>query len=345
MAGLQDWLIGVLEKHHGLDMDMSDALAPDEDDAANAYYATRRQRMAVIKKERGAGDERPAKRRAEKVSEADSTFVLPTEQTEPVTTLSSALIFIFGERKIGKTSLAAQFPNALVLAFETGYKGLRVYKSDIADWTSAKLALRAIKKDKSFKTIVVDTGDLAYKYAEAAACKKLGIDDPSEEEWGRGWRAVRKEFEGWLTSLTATGKGVIVLSHSHEQEVRQRGGVTYDRIMPTMAKAAREIVEGMVDVWAYYQYDGTRRVLTILGDDHIAAGHRFGERFRTPEGLRVRQIDMGESEQEAYRNFVACFSNKYTPPTPEDLAVDEEPEEETDRPVRKKKTLKKVRVK
>lgn len=306
--------------------------------------------MAVVKKDRPSGDdEAPAKRKATKKSdEVIAAFQLPTEMTEPANTLSSVLALIYGERKIGKTSLAAQFPDALILAFEIGYKGLRVYKHDIDSWLTAKAAVKAIKKDKRFKTVVLDTVDLAYKYCEADFCKRNAIDDPSDMEWGRGWRGIKKEFEGLLTSIAATGKGVIMLAHSEEKEIRPRKGEPYDRIQAIMSKAAREITEGMVDIWAYYQFDGQRRVLTILGDDHIAAGHRFGERFRTPDGTRLRNIDMGNTEQEAYKNFVLAFNNKYTPKDDDDLASedpepdDEEEEVVEERPRRslKKKTLK-----
>jgi len=38
------------------------------------------------------------------------------------------------------------------------------------------------------------------------------------------------------------------------------------------------------------------------------------DRFRTPAGKPVRQIDMGRSAKRAYKNLVAAFNNEYEPP-------------------------------
>lgn len=254
--------------------------------------------------------------------------------TAPIDDLGGCMLLIYGERKIGKTSLAAMFGKTFVMAFEVGYKGLRVFAKDVPDWEHARGYLRLLKKDRSYKTVTIDTADIAFALCELWTCKRLGISDISEAEWGKGWRALRKEFESFLVELTKTGKGIIIISHSQEREVKTRSGDAYDRIMPTMAKAAREIVEGMVDIWACYQYDGDRRILTIEGDDHISAGHRFGERFRTPDGQRLRNIDMGTSAKEAYKNFVAAWNNKY------DADSDDLVEEEEDEKPKKKSKFK-----
>jgi hypothetical protein len=83
--------------------------------------------------------------------------------------------------------------------------------------------------------------------------------------------------------------------------------------MPTMSNQARKTVEGLVDIWACFQYDGRRRVITIAGDDHVAAGHRFATRFRTPDGRPLRHIYMGRTADDALRNFEAAWRNEYEP--------------------------------
>jgi hypothetical protein len=284
--------------------------------------------MAVVKRERA--DEEPRERKKFKAPKSEPVdFVLPEDKTEPISDLGGAVILITGEKKIGKTSLANQFGKNLVLAFEVGYKGLRIFKSDVPNWDTARAALKVLRKDKHYTTVTVDTADKSFTQCDAWVCRRLGITHPSEEDWGKGWAAIRKEYTDWIDGLTYTSKGVILISHSQEREVKKRGGESYDRIMPTMPKQAREIVEGLVDIWCHYQYDGDRRILTILGDDHISAGHRFTERFRTPDGVPIRNIDMGRSPEEAYRNFKAAWHNKYEPEFDEDLAQDTRPKKKT----------------
>jgi hypothetical protein len=176
-----------------------------------------------------------------------------------------------------------------------------------------------LKKSDQFNTVVVDIVDKLYPMVEDYTCEKLVISDLADEEWGKGWRENRKEFERVFGQLLNMGKGVIFISHAQEQEIETREGDKYDRMMPTMHKRMRDLVEGSVDVWAYYTYAGRRRVLQILGDDHVSAGHRLEGRFLTPDGRPIRRIDMGASPQEAYRNVVRAFHNKFVPPRDSDV--------------------------
>lgn len=279
--------------------------------------------MAVVKRERSDEEDRPKKYKAPKSESA--VIKLSTEFTEPVDDLGTATILISGEKKIGKTSLANQFGNNLVMAHEVGYKGLRIRKEDVPDWDTARAVVKALRKDKFFNTVTIDTADKSFKQCEEWSNRRLGISHASEEDWGKGWAAIRTEYERFLDSLTHTGKGVILISHTAEREVKKRNGESYTVISSTMPRQGREIIEGLVDIWCYFGYDGNRRVLTIMGDDHISAGHRFSERFRTPDGRPIRAIDMGRSAEEGYKNFVRAWRNKYEPERDEDLMPEDRP--------------------
>lgn len=291
--------------------------------------------MAVVKKLKG--DNEKKKKKVHAVEEETEKFKLPTERSEPDDNLGSYTWLIFGEKKIGKTSLTAMIGKAVHLFTEPGGKALRLYPVVIDNWKKFKKAVRALKKDKTFTTVVVDIVDPLYPMVEDYTCEKLVIDDLADEEWGKGWRDNRKEFERVFGELLNSGKGVIFISHAQEQKVETRDGTEYDRMMPTMHKRMRELVEGSVDIWAYYTYDKRRRVLQILGDDHISAGHRLEGRFLTPDGRPIRRIDMGTSAKQGWQNVVAAFNNKYEPKKASDI---DDPEEEVSA---KKKSKFKIR--
>jgi hypothetical protein len=238
---------------------------------------------------------------------------LPTEMSEETKDLWQCLILLFGEKKIGKTAMMGKVRKAFFMATEPGHRGQTIFKRDVTSWREAKGYLKLLKKDKTFKVIVVDIVDRLYDLCSDYICDKLGISHPQEEDYGKGWHAVKKEFENFIIQLAQTGKGVALISHAEEREVTVRDGGKYDRIMPTMSNQARKTVEGLVDIWACFQYDGRRRVITIAGDDHVAAGHRFATRFRTPDGRPLRHIYMGRTADDALRNFEAAWRNEYEP--------------------------------
>lgn len=271
------------------------------------------------------------------VSDELREFTLSTTVIQPSDSLQDYSTLLFGEKKIGKTKLASLFPDAYFIKAEAGQRGI-VHRGDTVDsWKKYRKMLRLLRKDKS-RTVIVDTVDMLYGHCDEFVCSDLGVDDIAEAKWGRGWRAVRDEFTDGMQELMDLNKGVLLISHATEKEIESRKGGKIDRVQPTMANTARDICEAMVDIWAYFHYNGDDRILTIRGDEHISAGHRLDTRFRW-DGKEVRDIYMGTSAEEGLANFKACFNNKYKP-RPEDANHEVEDDETDDAPPKKKFVVK-----
>lgn len=236
-------------------------------------------------------------------------LTLPTSLSVPSENIGDYSLLCYGDKKIGKTTLASQFDKAMFLMCEPGGRALKIYQRPVRNWEDIKKYISLIVKDKQFKTVVIDTIDNAYKMCVDYICKKLVIADLSEEDWGLGWRAARDEFALEMTKLLHN-KGVIFLSHAVEREIKKRDGTKYHRISPTMSGQAREFLEGVVDIWAYYFYEDKKRFLLIEGNDHVGAGHRVEGHFRHTDGTPIVEIPMGTSSKEAHENFVKAFNNQ-----------------------------------
>ena len=262
--------------------------------------------MAVVKKKTGAMSPK-SKAKVETVSD---DLTLPKELSVPHTELGDYSWLLFGRKKVGKTMLSSKFPRTFHMMLEPGGKALKIFQRPVSKWSEFTGYVKLLEKDKSFNTQVVDTVDILYKQCSDAVCRKMGIDHPADEDWGKGWSAVRDEFTRWIQRLINNGKGTIFISHAVEREIKQRTGGSYHTIQPTLQGMARDILEGMVDIFAYFDYEGDQRILTIRGDESVAAGNRLENHFRW-EGREVPKVYMGASADEGYRNLVACFNNKY----------------------------------
>lgn len=267
--------------------------------------------MAVVKRKVGASSPKKKGRVIEDASDVE--LALPTAVSTPSDRLQDYSILLFGEKKIGKTSLASMFPRTFFLMTEPGGKALSIYQRPVTTWKEFLGYLKLLKKDSRFDTVVVDTIDLLFKLAERHALQRLGISHPSEEDWGKGWSAVRDTFTPGIQELLSLGKGVIMISHAVEREIKKRSGERYDRIQPTLGGQGRDVVEGMVDIWCYYHYDGKQRMLQIKGDDHVSAGHRLQDSHFRWKGKEVELVSMGTSKEEAFKNLIDCFNNQYNP--------------------------------
>ena len=232
---------------------------------------------------------------------------LPENPSKPETDLGKYSTLLYGREKIGKTSFAAQFPDAFFLMCEPGGKALSIYKRNVMNWAQLRGYVDLLEQNKGqFKTVVVDTVDMAAQMCVKYVCEKLAISHPSDEEWGKGWQAVTDEMSSVMSRLLKLGRGVIFISHSKEKELKKRNGTSSHRVIPTMPSQARTVLEPMVDIWAYYCYtDEGKRTLHICGDEHIAAGHRLVDRFKN-----IKEIPMGSSPLKAYENFLAAFENR-----------------------------------
>ncbi len=273
--------------------------------------------MAVKKRKvGGAGNKAPIKKK--RVGSARVQVELPTVKSEPCENLSDYSILLFGQEKIGKTSLASMFPGALFLFFEPGGKALSVYQKQINTWEEFKAYLPLlVAGGHDFTNIVIDTADIAYTLCSEYVCSNLGVSHPSEADYGKGWNAVRSEFLAVMLEYHRLQSGLLILSHDTEKEITRRNGETSHRIIPTMAKQARETLEGLVDIIAYYYFEGENRMLRVEGDDLVTAGSRLEHAFQ-----KTTLIPMGVSSQESYNNFIAAYNNELvTSVTPEKKRV------------------------
>ncbi len=244
-----------------------------------------------------------------------SGIELPTKPKAPVTDVQLYTILIYGREKTGKTTWASQFPDALFLSTEPGTKGLEIYEIPINDWKMMRDSVKALERDrKRFRTVVIDTVDIAYDMCLDYVVENLGIEYPGEdsegrEDYGKSWRAVKKEFISVVQRIIRTGRGVIFISHANTSTVKTRGGDKWDRIYPSMSKQARQTVEALVDMFFYADYakdssNKTIRVLMTEGDETVWAGHRETAGGSLPPLIPLQKTG-------SYEVFVKAFQGKY----------------------------------
>lgn len=197
--------------------------------------------------------------------------------------LREKIVVIYGEPKVGKTTIASQFPKALLLAFEKGYNALAgVMAQNITKWSEFKQALRQLEKKEVknvFETIVIDTVDLAFKACETYICQREGVDKIGDIPYGAGYKMVREEFNDSLRRIPMLEYGLVMISHAQVSTVTSEDGTEYSRTIPTLAKQPRQIVLSMADIIGYaksVERDGeSKTVLFLRGTPQFEAGSRF----------------------------------------------------------------------
>lgn len=264
-------------------------------------------KMAIVKKPIRTGGKVPLRR----PSPVADVVTLPTEKYTPSGSLGDYPILIYGERKIGKTTLASQFPMNMFLCFEPN-DSYELYKRDIQNWEDfTSLASQLLKKGThKFKTVTIDTGELSYQSAFEHACIENEFKHPQDAPYGKGWAAIRSTFYPPMLNLMKSSLGFIVICHEKEKEIETRGGRVFLKMCPDLSKQSDSLYTAQIYNIFYYFFEDGERWLQILGDDYITAGHRMKGHFLTPTGERVHKIPMGDSEEEGYKNLMDAFNNK-----------------------------------
>ena len=211
--------------------------------------------------------------------------LLAIEPNKVSTDLSGYITYIYGEGKTGKTTMASKMKNALLLAFEPGYKAIPgIRAQDITSWAQVKQVQRQLRDPKvkeAYKSIVVDTVDIAAALCEKYVCSQAGVERLNDVPYGQGWTKVKKEFEETFRAIAQDGYALFFISHSKDKVFKAKDGTEYNQIVPSCPTTYNEIVKNMADIYAfaekYLDENGENRVrLNLRSPDNRAdTGCRF----------------------------------------------------------------------
>ena len=198
--------------------------------------------------------------------------------------LKGKFVCIYSLPKVGKTSMACQFPKNLLCAFEKGYNAIAGVKPvDVTKWSDFKLVLRQLEKPEArdlFDTVTIDTIGIAWEMCEQFICAQNGVQKIADIPWGGGYSACKKEFESCLRKITQLGYGLVIIAHVDKRVEKRADDDEVEILGPAIPKRAYEIVNQLVDIIGYIDVtwddeDNSERWLYTRKTPTVMAGSRF----------------------------------------------------------------------
>ena len=165
-------------------------------------------------------------------------------------------VVIYGTEGIGKSSLAAQFPNPLFIDTEGSTSNMDVARMDKpTSWTMLMNQIAFVKANPTVcETLVIDTIDWAESLAIESVCalhNKKGIEDFG---WGNGYTYVKEEmgrFLNKLQELVDIGIHVVLTAHAQIRKFEQPDEMgAYDRYELKLGKKTSSQTAPIVKEWA-----------------------------------------------------------------------------------------------
>lgn len=221
---------------------------------------------------------------------------------------------IYGPEGIGKSTLAAMWPNPIFIDLEGGTNQLPVVRLEApSSWSMLRAELTAIKnREVPCSTVVIDTMDAAERMCAEYIMARDGKKSIEEWGYGKGYTILQEEFGrllDYLTDIAASGINVVVLGHSTMRKFeRPDESGAYDRFELKLTKQVSPMVKEWADMVLFCDYKtyvetnkagkakatGGARVIRTTHAPTWDAKNRFGLPDELPLKLGEMPVQLGE---------------------------------------------------
>lgn len=173
-------------------------------------------------------------------------------------------VVVYGPPKMGKSTLVAAAPDALLIPTEDRVKHIDCAKTEVVqNFEEIMAVFEYLKAGSPYRTVILDTLDWMEPMIHAYVCKKKGfknglIDDADKNvNFGRGlkYHAV----DGWKIFLQncdvlreEANMNIVLVAHSMVEKVSPPDSDSYDRYTMKLDKNAVAVVEEWADVIGFY---------------------------------------------------------------------------------------------
>ncbi len=167
---------------------------------------------------------------------------------------------LYGAEGVGKTTLAAKFPDPLFIDTEGGTAQMDVRRIDsIATWEELLEVVREIAVTPNIcKTLVLDTADWAERLEMEYVCRKNKWNSIESPGYGRGYQICGEEFGRLLNELDKVidaGIHVVITAHAKMRKFEQPDEMgAYDRWEMKLSKQVAPLLKEWCDMLLFCNY-------------------------------------------------------------------------------------------
>ena len=128
--------------------------------------------------------------------------------------ITPKIFFLWGQSMHGKTYLARQFPDPIIINTDGNGKKIDTPHVDVYDFETFVNVLKEIEEGKhTFKTIVIDLVDDIKTFLEEYVCKKYDVENLADAGFGKGYGDVKSTWKRLMIRLTQLPYYVVFISH------------------------------------------------------------------------------------------------------------------------------------
>lgn len=218
---------------------------------------------------------------------------------------------IYGPEGIGKSTLAARFPQPLFIDTEGSTKELDVARLPApTSWEMLNQEVDFVKQNKPCQTLIIDTVDWAEALCIENICAKHGKNGIEDFGYGNGYVYEKEEFGRFLNRLSEAvnvGINVVLTAHAILRKFEQPDELgSYDRWELKLGKKTTNLIAPLVKEWADIVLFANYKTLAVAVD-------KDGKKHKAQGGRRVM-----------YTSHHPCWDAKNRYGLPDEIPMDYE---------------------
>lgn len=166
------------------------------------------------------------------------------------------MIVIYGRGKMGKTTLAAEFPSPIFIQTEDGAGALEITsfsEGPITEWADVDAAMTELAtEDHDFKTLVVDSATQLEPLIWAEACRRNNWSSIEDPGYGKGYLAADEVWREFLAACAWLRDNkrmcVVIICHEVVEQFSDPEREDYNRYKLRLHKRAEAMLRERVDI-------------------------------------------------------------------------------------------------
>ena len=222
-------------------------------------------------------------------------------------------VVIYGSEGIGKSSLAACFPDPLFIDTEGGTAHMDVRRIDKPQtWEELIGIVREVAATKDVcKTLVLDTADWAEQLVTTYLCAKYKQNSIESFGYGKGYTYLGEEFArllGAFDTVLASGIHVVVTAHAKMRKFEQPDEMgAYDRWEMKLSKQVAPLLKEWCDLLLFCNYQ-TYIVTSESNAKKAQGGKRVMYTSHHPAWDAKNRVQLPEVLELDYKHIAHIFS-------------------------------------